>query len=312
MARPLRIEYPGAFYHVIQRGNDKRDIFISEQDRVRFYHYLSLLHERYKANIHTYCLMSNHYHLVLETTQANLSKAMHHLNTSYTIYFNLKRKRSGHFFQGRYKAILVDANEYLDVLSRYIHLNPVRAGLVKDPAQYPHSSYKYFTTNIKKPDWLRTDLVFSSFGPNNKKAKALYKAFVLEGIGKESNEIVSRTAHGLILGSNDFIETVCKKYIKDKKDKEIPALNALRKEIDPSFITRKVSKVIGNKKTSKKISIYLIRKHTSLSLKDTASMFNNISDAAVSAIYHRVDKDRVKDKALNRQIIEIERNLGFM
>ena len=121
MARPLRIEYPGAIYHIIQRGNDRKPIFISEQDRVKFYEYLAVLHTRYNVDIHTYCLMNNHYHLMLETKNANLTRAMHYLNTSYTVYFNIKRKRSGHLFQGRYKSILVDADAYMHQLSRYIH-----------------------------------------------------------------------------------------------------------------------------------------------------------------------------------------------
>ncbi len=112
MARPLRIEYPGAFYHVTSRGNERKDIFKTDSDREKFLSYLESATDRYKAAIHVYCLMSNHYHILLETPSGNLSQIMRHINGAYTTYFNVKRKRSGHLFQGRYKAIVTDADEY--------------------------------------------------------------------------------------------------------------------------------------------------------------------------------------------------------
>jgi len=127
MARPLRIAYPGAFYHVTSRGNEQKDVFKSQRDREKFLDYLATATERYGAVIHVYCLMSNHYHLLLETPAGNLSQIMRHINGAYTTYFNIKRKRSGHLFQGRFKAILVEADEYATELSRFIHLNPIRA-----------------------------------------------------------------------------------------------------------------------------------------------------------------------------------------
>ena len=133
MARPLRIEYPGAFYHVTSRGNEQKDIFKSKSDREKFISYLESASIRYGAVIHAYCLMSNHYHLLVETPHGNLSQIMKHINSSYTIYYNVKRKRAGHLLQGRFKAILVDGDVYATELSRYIHLNPVRAGIVTVP-----------------------------------------------------------------------------------------------------------------------------------------------------------------------------------
>ena len=139
MARPLRIEYPGALYHVTSRGNEQKDVFKSRRDREQFLSYLESAAERYGAVIHVWCLMSNHYHLLLETPKGNLSQIMRHINGAYTTYFNVKRKRAGHLFQGRYKAILVDADAYVAELSRYIHLNPVRAGMVKKAEEYVNS-----------------------------------------------------------------------------------------------------------------------------------------------------------------------------
>ncbi|HDO21625.1 MAG TPA: transposase, partial [Nitrospirae bacterium] len=140
MARPLRIEYPGAFYHITSRGNERKDIFKSARDREKFLSYLESSTQRYGAVIHVYCLMTNHYHLLLETPLGNLSQIMRHINGAYTTYFNTRRQRSGHLFQGRYKAIVVDADEYAEELSRYIHLNPVRAGIVERPEEYQWSS----------------------------------------------------------------------------------------------------------------------------------------------------------------------------
>jgi len=132
MARPLRIEYPGAFYHVINRGNEDEDIYRSVRDRRKFLEYVEDAVCRYSLSNHSYCLMPNHYHLLIEAHEANLSKSIQWLNVSYATYFNNKYQRSGHLFQGRFKSLLVDADEYLKELSRYIHLNPVRANLVSD------------------------------------------------------------------------------------------------------------------------------------------------------------------------------------
>ena len=164
MARPLRIEYPGAFYHVTSRGNERRTIFQSNRDREKYLSYLESAHERYGAVIHVYCLMGNHYHLLLETPRGNLSKILQYVNGAYTTYFNIKRSRSGHLFQGRFKGILVDKDEYCKELSRYIHLNPVRAGMVKAPLEYPWSSYRYYARRDKKPKWLTTEFVLGEFG----------------------------------------------------------------------------------------------------------------------------------------------------
>jgi REP element-mobilizing transposase RayT len=144
MARPLRVEYPGAFYHVINRGNSLEKIFTSTRDYEKFLQYLEKAAERFALIIHTYCLMDNHYHLLIETPEPNLSMTMQWLNVSYATYFNRKQDRSGHLFQGRFKAILIDADAYLKHLSRYIHLNPVRAGIINTPRQYHWSSYPSF------------------------------------------------------------------------------------------------------------------------------------------------------------------------
>ena len=164
MARPLRIQYPGAVYHITSRGNERKDVFKSKRDREKFLSYLKTATERYGAKIHVYCLMGNHYHLLLETPEGNLSQIMRHINGAYTTYFNTKRNRSGHLFQERIKAILVEADEYATHLSRYIHLNPERAGMVGNPVDYPWTSYRHYIGREKPPEWLVTDFVLGFFG----------------------------------------------------------------------------------------------------------------------------------------------------
>jgi len=135
LARPLRITYPGAFYHVTSRGNERKAVFKNKRDREKFLEYLESATLRYDARIHAYCLMDNHYHLLMETPSGNLSQIMRHINAAYTTYYNVKHDRAGHLFQGRYKAILVEIDAYAKELSRYIHLNPVRANMVEKPEE---------------------------------------------------------------------------------------------------------------------------------------------------------------------------------
>jgi REP element-mobilizing transposase RayT len=180
MARPLRITYPGAFYHVTSRGNEQRDVFKSNRDREKFLSYLESSTVRYGAVIHAYCLMSNHYHLLLKTPQGNLSQIMRHINGAYTTYFNIKRKRAGHLFQGRYKAILVEADTYAQELSRYLHLNPVRAAMVAQPEEHPWSSYRYYIGTTTPPTWLNTGFILGCFD----NCRDNYRLFVKERIDK--------------------------------------------------------------------------------------------------------------------------------
>ena len=216
MGRPLRIVYPGAYYHVTSRGNERKDVFMSQKDREQFLSYLESAVNRYDAVIHAYCLMSNHYHLILETPSGNLSKIMQHINGAYTNYFNLKRKRCGHLFQGRFKAILVEADEYAQELSRYIHLNPVRATIVNRPEEYRWSSYLDYTGERKCPDWLETSLILEYFG-NGEDRYGKYRIFVEEMLGSEYTSPFTGVVASTILGSENFVYRVTEKYIDSKQ-----------------------------------------------------------------------------------------------
>ena len=175
MARPLRIEFPNALYHITSRGNRGEDIYLSDQDRGAFLNILQQVRERYNWVCHSYCLMSNHYHLLVETPEANLSRGMRHLNGVYTQRFNHAHRRDGHLFQGRYKAILVQKDAYLLELSRYIVLNPVRAGMVRSARDWRWSNYRATAGMAAVPDWLHVDWLLSCFGQRRKQGLLQYR-----------------------------------------------------------------------------------------------------------------------------------------
>ena len=206
MSRPLRITYSGAFYHVTSRGNERKAVFKSKKDREQFLSYLKSASERYDARIHVYCMMDNHYHLLIETPSGNLPQIMRHINGAYTNYFNTKRKRSGHLFQGRYKAILVDKDEYAKELSRYIHLNPVRAGMVERPEIYDWTSYQCYIGKKKVPEWLRTEFVLGYFGKSVKEQHQRYEGFVKAMIGCSYESPLKETISSTLLGGEAFVK----------------------------------------------------------------------------------------------------------
>jgi len=301
MARQLRIEYAGAFYHITSRGNERNDIFKSEQDFKKFLTYLETAIQRYRAVIHVYCLMSNHYHFLLETPTGNLSQIMRHINGAYTTYFNTKRQRAGHLFQGRYKAILVNADEYAGELSRYIHLNPVRAGIVSKPEQYLWSSYQYYVGK-KKPEWLTVDFILNYFGGKTTIAQKRYSEFVNALVDKEYDSPLKDTVASTILGGLDFINEIKDKYLSDKKaDRNLPALTELTKASIKEIIKEMEGVFKGDETLSKKAAIYLCHNYSGRTLKEIGDHFN-IGESAVSQTSRRFSIVLNKDKKLRRKM----------
>ena len=228
MARSLRIQYPGAFYHVTSRGNEQKNVFKSKTDREKFLSYLESATERYDARIHAYCLMTNHYHLLLETPEANLSQIMQHINGAYTSYFNTKRKRSGHLFQGRYKSIVVEADEYATQLSRYIHLNPVRARMVDNPEKFFWSSYQFYAGLKKAPAWLVTDFILGFCGRNRSSSQGKYREFVVSLLDEEYESPLKDVIASTVLGGLNFVKEIQERYLEpNSQDRELPALTEL-------------------------------------------------------------------------------------
>ncbi len=207
MARKPRIEYPGAFYHVITRGNRKAAIFKDDKDRGRFLQKLLEYKERYGFILYAYTLMDNHIHLLIEVGKVPLSKIMQGLLQSYTQWYNGKYRLVGHLFQGRYKAILCDKDVYLLNLIRYIHLNCVRAGIVRDPSDYKWSSHRIYL-GLEKSKIVAPDFVLSQFSRNKQEAIRMYGAFVLEWKGEGKQDEFYRTIDQRLLGEEDFIVEV--------------------------------------------------------------------------------------------------------
>jgi len=220
MARPLRVEYPNALYHVTSRGDRLEDIYEQDSDYRLFLKTLHHVSTRYNWRCHAYCLMTNHYHLLIETPDANLSKGMRQLNGLYTQRFNHHHQRVGHVFQGRYKAIHVEKDRHLLALSRYIVLNPVRANLVKLPRQWVWSSYRATTGEISAPSWLTTEWLLSQFGSQRKAAQQAYRAFVLNI--KEQYNPWSELRHQVFLGGQQFVTQIQKKINMSSSLDEIP------------------------------------------------------------------------------------------
>ena len=208
MARPLRIEYPGAVYHITSRGNAKQLIFLTDQDRKGFLEIIKLVIDRTDWICHSYVLMGNHYHLLIETPKPNLSRGMRQLNGVYTQFFNWHHSRVGHLFQGRFKSLIVEKESYLLELCRYLVLNPVRAGLVKDPVDYRWSSYKAIIGKVECPEYLTTSWILSQFGSDIDTAVKEFKKLVLsvKNMSFPSEEIAGQ----LILGSKKFIKKINK------------------------------------------------------------------------------------------------------
>ena len=220
MARPLRIEYPGAVYHITSRGNDKKAVFKDDQDRETFLKVLAFVNKRYHWLCHAYCLMDNHYHLMIETPDGNLSLGMRQLNGVYTQARNKRYSKTGHVFQGRYKAIVIQKDSHLLEVCRYVVLNPVRARMVEKPEDWKWSSYRATGGKETAHPCLTTDGVLGQFSRTRGKAEKEYRQFVKWGIDKESigNDVKGQA----LLGEDDFVDSLADHLRRHKNIPEIP------------------------------------------------------------------------------------------
>ncbi len=309
VSRPLRIEYPGAFYHVTSRGNERKMVFESTRDREKYLSYLESAHQRYWAIIHAYCLMGNHYHLLLETPKGNLSQILHHINGAYTTYFNIKRDRSGHLFQGRFKGILVDKDAYCKELSRYIHLNPVRAGTVKTPLEYPWSSYRYFIGRGKRPEWLTMEFVLGDFGGEGRRGFKRYREYVERGEAKELRNPFKDVIASTFLGSEDFINRIRVEYLEKKKidKRNIPAIKRVLKGPSLEEIERAVLKVLGRDDALyKKMCIYMSHQYSGMKLDEIGVWFG-MKGSAVSQLCGRFKEAIEGNRELRETLSKIRK-----
>jgi REP element-mobilizing transposase RayT len=313
MARPQRIEYEGACYHVTSRGNERRKIYFGEADYEKLKSYLKEAQQKYSYVLHCYVLMSNHYHLLIETPNANMSKVMHYINGSYTNYVNRRRRRSGHLFQGRYKAIVVDRDRYVLELSRYLHLNPVRAKMVSKPEDYRHSSYRSYVFR-KGEEIVSRNLILEMISTEGKEARKRYRDFVEKAIGEDLESPLKNVYGGVILGGQQFIkealgrlqETVFQQQDISKK-RELQAAWKTDDVIEAitSHFEVSADELFENRKAYRNVAIYLMRKHTGLTNRQIADLFGNVSYSAVAKAYQRFADKLPTDRGLRKTMKKI-------
>lgn len=313
MARQLRIEYEGALYHVTSRGNLRGEVFWDDKDRKRFKTILERTKERYGYLLHGYVFMSNHYHLLIETPRANIKQIMQNINTSYAVFINRKYGRSGHLFQGRYKAFIVDKERYLLALGRYIHLNPVRAGVVRRPEDFEWSSYRDYIGS--RDDGLVDRYeTLGLFSKRRDIAMGRYREFVNEGLGGGSP---LEDAIGSILGDEGFRERVVKdlRVLPDKG--AIPELRRVRKQQRIDAIVRGVARYYGlleadllrrTRKTGgqRKIAVYLSKVLSGKKNGEIGSEFG-ITIQAVSNAVRSVEKRIREDNKFGSEVMRLKK-----
>lgn len=312
MARQLRIEYEGAFYHITSRGNQRGKIFWDEEDRERLKTILARTKERYGYLLHGYVFMSNHYHLLIETPRANIKQIMQNINTSYTVFVNRRYRRFGHLFQGRYKAFIVDKERYLLELGRYIHLNPVRAGVVRRPEDFRWSSYRDYIRG-RYDGLVDTDETLALFSKKRGIAIRRYREFVREGLGGRSP---LENATGSILGDERFREGVVK-YLRVLPDKgAIPEIRKIRKKQGIDEIVRRVAKYHGlpevdllrrRRRTEgqRKIAVYLSKILSGEKNAEIGFVFGITLQAVTNAV-RSVEKRIEEDNKFSSEVMRLK------
>ena len=285
---------------------------MDERDKERFLFYLARMTRQFAVLVHSYCLMTNHYHLILETPEGNLSRAMQWMNVSYATYYNRRHNYAGHLFQGRFKAILMDAGEYLEALSRYIHLNPVRAGIESYAWDYAWSSCRYFVGSRNAPDWLEVNRILGSFGRSRRLARRRYTAYLSEESQVNPFDDVVGSS---LLGSGHFIEWVRSTFLSERKtDREIPQLKELKPHPEVEMIVEEVAKhfsvtpehilVSGLKRnTGRDVAIYLSRELSCISGRHLGRYFGGVSGANITMRFNSIEHSLKKDRRLAGDIM---------
>ncbi len=315
MARPLRLEYENAVYHVTSRGNRREHIFLSARDRCVFLKKLDDTLEKFSFVCYAYCLMGNHYHLLLRTPRPNLARGMHYLNASYTNWFKVKHSLVGVVFQGRYKAILVDEDVYAKTLAAYIHLNPVRAGIVHDVSRYPWSSYLIITQS--RPSRLRRldpSFILNLFGDEPAKATMAFDSFVRNNAAMENpfNDVKK----GCVLGSKEFLEKITSRIEAGGRVREIPETKVSPFDgLKDDALLTKIASILEtdkrriferhNNNLHRQLALYILKKHSPLKLIEIGNMFG-MDYAAVHEAVKKLDRVRLRDRALEAMILRAE------
>ena len=322
MARPIRIEVPWAYYHVTSRGVAQQDIFFSQVDRRAFLAILAQAYARWGLVFHGYCLMGNHYHLEIQSPEGHVSRPLQWINQKYAAHVNRTHRRVGHLFQGRFKAALVESGGHLRELTRYIHLNPVRAGVVARPGDYAWSSYRAYLGLRGCPEWLRTETTLARFGKSVSEQRRAYRAFVEEEVTVRNP--LEDLRFGLVLGSEQFLEWAQGKLRGEECPAQAAEISEFRRARAPADLERVCEVLIRSagvderrliakgrwKNDDRDLAIYLAVRHTGARLSAIGERFGGLGASAVSHARKRLEHRMARDKALERRVRALSKEIG--
>ena len=294
MAPPLRLEFAGALYHLTARGNAQQPIFLDDTDRQQFVRLLSREIRQQHWLCYVYCLMGNHYHLVIETPEPNLSRGLKRLHGTYTQWFNRRHQRVGHLLQGRFKSLLVEKESYLQELCRYVALNPVRAGMVPDAGAWTWSSYRATAGIQEAPEWLDTSSVLSLFDTNQATARAAYQRFVADGVHQPSPW--AQVTSQIFLGSPEFLDRI-ERLVQGKPLANVPTVQTQPTRLSPDEVLQRVATtyrldvdavLTRSHRDAFHTAVYLLRRAANEPLQTVAIRFR-ISPSRVSKIQKAIE-----------------------
>lgn len=329
MARPLRVQYEDAYYHVTCRGNARQEIYARDSDRSTFLDLLKRSSEIYQVEVLGYVLMENHFHMLLKTPLANLQEFMRQFNISYTAYYNRMYNKSGHLYQGRYKAFLIDGDHYLQEVSRYIHLNPVRVKRKSTWSErdkrkylvgYRWSSYSSYISARRRLKLLKVGEILGNFGGDTVWGRKNYRGFVEEGLGKEiKSPLEMGRGHGIV-GDEEFVGRIKDRFLrKTVRDREVPAIRKVIRQVAPPRILNAVSKVTGVgrkelmrrglRQVSRGLVMEMLYRYGGLNQREVGEILG-VDYSAVSVGRKRFRELVRRDKGLLRIMDEIKKALS--
>jgi len=320
MSRPLRIEIESGIYHVTSRGWERRVIVADDRDRREWLKLLDRVARRYGWRFFAWMLMDNHFHLFLKTPSADLSAGMHDLNSGYATWFNRRHGRSGSLYQGRFKAILVEDESYAGTLSRYIHLNPFRAKMVKRPEDHVWGSYRHFLNSRGAPEWLDWQVVLDEIGKNRSRSRQAYRRFVEQGIHEKTSSPFRDVVEKVLLGSEEWVERMRRVLGEEGPDANVPLRGQLAWRPSMEEIEIEAAKEFGVKigvlqakrvrnNEARAAALCLIRRLTSVPAAQLADRYGGVSQAAISKAVQRTEVRCDDESAWRRRLVRLEKKL---
>ena len=320
MSRPLRIQYANAWYHVMNRGRRGEAVFHGPEDYHCFIDLLKEASGMWEIKIAAYCLMDNHYHLLVQTPEANLSRCMRHINGLYTQSYNRRHKSDGSLFRGRYKSVLVDADGYLLELVKYIHRNPLRAGIVNKLEDYVWSSHAGYVSSSEKWNWLYKDFVLLMLSEEKQKQKKAYKDFVREVESSGVIKFFKKTNLPAILGREEFIAGIRRKFNKQGSENGVPQSRMLALSVAEikqivameykTTVDALTASCRGRVNEPRDVAIFLSRKNSGKSLLEIGAEFKIKQFSSVSTVVNKIKKRVGEERKLKKRVQKIEQTIN--